>query len=140
VFAGLRSDASGDAWQMPQGGIDAGETPEQAALRELAEETGTANAKIVATCAEWLAYDLPPKLAASVWGGRYRGQRQKWFALEFLGTDAEIDLATPHPEFKAWRWSELDALAAAVVPFKRAIYARVAREFAPVARRIARGQ
>lgn len=137
VFAAQRIDTPGEAWQMPQGGIDPGETPRHAAMRELAEEIGTDKAEIVAELDEWLAYDLPAEVAGRIWRGRFRGQRQKWFALVFTGADADIDIATAHPEFRAWRWMELDALAAAIVPFKREIYARVAREFAPVAKRIA---
>ncbi len=115
---------------MPQGGIDAGETPEQAALRELSEEIGTANARVLAEIQEWLAYDVPPALADQVWRGRFRGQRQRWFALRFAGTDADIDLNTHgEVEFVEWRWMKLDDLPSAVIPFKREIYSRIAAEF-----------
>lgn len=137
VFAAQRIDTPGQAWQMPQGGIDKGESPDQAAMRELKEEIGTDKAEIVSQLDEWLSYDLPAEVAGRLWRGGFKGQTQKWFALAFTGTDADIDLATAHPEFKAWRWMALDAVAEAIVAFKRPIYERVAREFAPVARRIA---
>jgi putative (di)nucleoside polyphosphate hydrolase len=137
VFAAQRIDTSGEAWQMPQGGIDRGESPEQAAMRELKEEIGTDKAKIVAKLDEWLSYDLPTEIAGRLWRGSFKGQTQKWFALAFTGTDADIDIATEHPEFKTWQWMTLDAVADAIVAFKRPIYERVAREFAPVAKRIA---
>lgn len=132
VFVGRRIDASAagdEAWQMPQGGIDPGETPQAAALRELREEIGTAKAEIVAESAQWLHYDLPAPLVGKVWKGRYRGQKQRWFALRFLGEDSDIDLATEHPEFEAWRWVELDEVPALVVPFKRDTYRAVVSEF-----------
>ena len=139
VFAAQRIDTPGEAWQMPQGGIDPGESPRQAAMRELKEEIGTDRAEIVAELDEWLFYDLPAEVAGRTWRGRYKGQTQKWFALQFTGSDADIDLATAHPEFKSWRWMALDQVAAAIVAFKRPIYERVAKEFAPVALRIAAG-
>lgn len=132
VFVGNRIDTPGDHWQMPQGGIDEGETPAQAAWRELKEEVGTDKAEIIAESATWHAYDLPPGLSRRVWKGRYRGQTQKWFALRFLGTDADIDLAHHTPEFGEWRWVPLDRLVELIVPFKREIYARVAEEFRPL--------
>lgn len=139
VFAAQRVDTPGEAWQMPQGGIDPGESPRQAAMRELKEEIGTDRAEIVAELDDWLSYDLPTDMARRVWRGRFKGQTQKWFALQFTGSDADIDLATAHPEFKSWRWMALDQVAAAIVAFKRPIYERVAKEFAPVASRIAAG-
>ncbi|WP_019013262.1 RNA pyrophosphohydrolase [Elioraea tepidiphila] len=118
-------------WQLPQGGMDEGEDPRVAVLRELAEEIGTDRAEIIAEHPGWLTYDLPPELLGVALGGRYRGQRQKWFALRFLGTDADIRLdADPHPEFDAWRWAELAELPSLAVSFKRAIYAELARCFA----------
>jgi putative (di)nucleoside polyphosphate hydrolase len=118
-------------WQLPQGGMDEDEDPRVAVLRELAEEIGTDRAEIIAEHPDWLTYDLPPGLLGVALGGRYRGQRQKWFALRFLGTDADIRLdADPHPEFDAWRWAELAELPALAVGFKRAIYAELARAFA----------
>lgn len=133
VFVGQRTDAIG-AWQMPQGGIDEGELPREAALRELHEEVGTDKAEIAAESRDWHYYDLPPALAARMWSGRYRGQRQRWFALRFLGGDADINVATAHPEFSAWKWAPIDELLDLVVPFKRAVYSAVVTEFAPVVR------
>ena len=133
VFVGQRIDMVQEAWQMPQGGIDRGEDPRDTALRELEEETGVTPGKVelVAETREWLRYDLPPNLVNRVWRGRYRGQEQKWFAARFLGTDADIDIDTPHPEFSDWRWSPVDDLAANAVPFKRALYEAVIAEFRP---------
>jgi len=132
VFVGRRIDTAKEGdniWQMPQGGIDKGETPEQAVLREMAEEIGTDKAEIVAESRHWLRYDLPPQLVGKVWKGRYRGQEQRWFALRFLGQDSDIDLATAHPEFDAWRWVELEDVPALVIPFKRDTYRAVVEEF-----------
>jgi len=132
VFVGRRIDSVQEAdniWQMPQGGIDAGETPREAALRELHEEIGTDKAEIVAESRHWLHYDLPPHLVGKVWKGRYRGQKQRWFALRFLGEDSDIDLATAHPEFDAWQWVELDDVSDLVIPFKRDTYRAVVSEF-----------
>ena len=137
VFVGRRIDTP-DAWQMPQGGIDDGETPEVAALRELGEEIGTSNAAIESATAGWLTYDLPDDMIGKVWRGRWRGQRQKWLACRFLGSDREIRLETEHPEFDAWRWTELDELVSLIVPFKRAIYEAVVRELGPAVRRSVR--
>jgi putative (di)nucleoside polyphosphate hydrolase len=131
VFVATRIDTPGEAWQMPQGGIDAGEAPRDAAFRELAEETGIARAAYLGESEDWIPYDLPRHLVGKAWRGRYRGQLQKWFALAFLGDDAEIDLkASRHPEFSAWRWVGLAETPALIVPFKRTLYARVAAEFA----------
>jgi putative (di)nucleoside polyphosphate hydrolase len=131
VFVGRRIDmpAGLAAWQMPQGGIDPGETPRQAALRELKEEVGTDKAEILAESAVWHHYDLPPEIAGRMWRGRYRGQRQKWFAMRFTGSDADIDPATEHPEFDAWEWVSPDRLPELIVPFKRQIYLDVLAEF-----------
>ncbi len=133
VFVAQRLDMPGPAWQMPQGGIETGESPRAAALRELREEIGTDRAEIVAESAEWRRYELPPDLAPRLWGGGYRGQEQKWFLLRFLGADEEIDIETADPEFRAWRWAPLRDLPDLIVPFKRDLYIRLITEFAPLA-------
>ena len=133
VFVAQRIDTPGDAWQMPQGGIDAGESPRQAVLRELREETGTAKAEIIAEARGWIRYDFPAELVPKLWGGRFRGQEQKWFALRFLGTDADIDIATEAPEFRAWRWAEPAELPDLIVPFKRRMYEDLVAEFGHLA-------
>lgn len=133
VFTARRIDTKDVAWQFPQGGIDSGETPLAAALRELKEEIGTDHAEVIGESRDWICYDLPPELADKVWKGRFRGQQQKWFALRFLGSDADIDIDTEHPEFCEWRWMKLDEVAALIVPFKRALYDRVVAEFLPLA-------
>jgi putative (di)nucleoside polyphosphate hydrolase len=130
VFVAQRRDTPG-AWQMPQGGIEDGETPAEAALRELAEEIGTDRAELVAETADWHRYDLPDHLIGVVWNGRWRGQRQKWFAARFLGTDQEINLATAHPEFDAWRWTTPEQLVDLAVPFKREVYRAILSELGP---------
>lgn len=125
-------------WQMPQGGIDDGEDPRGAVLRELAEEIGTAHAEIIGEHPEWLSYDLPAHRIGKALGGRYRGQTQRWFALRFLGVDADIRLdADPHPEFDAWRWAGLNELVDLAPDFKRPIYAALVLSFDPLARSIA---
>lgn len=120
-----------DAWQMPQGGIDDGESPEQAALRELGEEIGTARAEVLAITAGTLRYDLPDHLLGKVWKGRWRGQEQVWVAARFTGRDSDINLEldSEHPEFDAWKWVDADELPALIVPFKRAVYEAVLEEF-----------
>lgn len=132
VFVGRRIDTAKEGdniWQMPQGGIDKGETPEQAALREMEEEIGTGKAEVIAESRRWLHYDLPDHLVGKVWKGKYRGQKQRWFALRFLGQDSDIDLATGHPEFDAWRWVDLEDVPGLVIPFKRDTYRAVVSEF-----------
>ena len=136
VFAAKRIDTQALAWQMPQGGIDKGETPEVAALREMEEEIGTAKAEIIGETADWLTYELPAELIGKVWKGRYRGQKQKWFALRFTGSDADIDIHTKHPEFEDWRWVRLAELEELIVPFKRDLYRAVIAEFGPLAKRL----
>jgi putative (di)nucleoside polyphosphate hydrolase len=132
VFVGRRVDITGDHWQMPQGGIDAGETPRDAARRELKEEIGTDNARFLAESAGWLRYDVPRDVARRVWGKRYRGQMQKWFAMRFTGGDSEIDLETHHPEFNAWKWVAPAALPELIIPFKRQLYLDILAEFAGI--------
>ncbi|MDB5413401.1 MAG: pyrophosphohydrolase [Rubritepida sp.] len=128
------AEGAAGGWQLPQGGVDSGEDLRAAVLRELEEEVGTAKAEIIAEHPEWLTYDLPPELLGKAFKGKYRGQTQKWFALRFLGTDADIRLdLDPHPEFDAWRWATLAELPAMAVPFKRAIYERLAVDFAAYA-------
>lgn len=142
VFVGRRTDAAGDdgTWQMPQGGIDADEDPARAVLRELTEEIGTGNADIVAERADWLRYDFPEALIGKVLGGGYRGQEQKWFLLRFSGEESEIDLAAgSHAEFADWKWVAPEQVTGLVVPFKRAVYARVVAEFLPLIRGAATG-
>jgi putative (di)nucleoside polyphosphate hydrolase len=138
IFIGRRADIAPGVpgnWQLPQGGVDEGEDLRAAVLRELEEEIGTSKAEILAEHPEWHLYDLPPHLIGQAFGGRYRGQRQRWFALRFLGEDAEIRLdAHTHPEFCAWRWADLAELPGLAVSFKRDIYARLATDFAEYAR------
>ena len=135
VFVARRADlpnAEGapGGWQLPQGGIDPDEDPRGAVLRELAEEIGTAQATVMGEHPDWFTYDLPPELLGRALGGKFRGQRQRWFALRFTGTDADIRLdLDPHPEFDAWRWADLADLPALAVPFKRAIYEALATSF-----------
>ena len=129
VFVAQRIDQQVEAWQMPQGGIDDGEAPATAALRELAEEIGTDKAEILAESPDWIPYDLPEDLADKVWKGRYRGQTQKWFAMRFTGADSDIDINTKHPEFDAWRWAAMGDLPNLIVPFKRAVYEQVVGMF-----------
>ncbi len=136
VLVARRADmpnAEGPAggWQLPQGGMDEGEDPRVAVMRELAEEIGTDRAEILAEHPDWLTYDLPPELLGVALKGRYRGQKQKWFALRFTGRDVDIRLdADPHPEFDAWRWTALVELPALAIGFKRPIYEALARDFA----------
>lgn len=132
VFVGQRLDSSLEAWQMPQGGIDPGEDPRATAFRELEEETGITQAALIAETAGWHYYDLPDELVGTIWKGKYCGQRQKWFAMRFTGSDSDINIATPHPEFRNWRWSRLDELSALIVPFKRDLYAAVLAELVPL--------
>jgi putative (di)nucleoside polyphosphate hydrolase len=129
VFVAQRIDTKESAWQMPQGGMDRGETPHEAAVRELHEEIGTDKARIIGVTRKWLRYDLPTDLQAKVWKGKYRGQEQKWFLMKFLGTDADINIATEHPEFSAWKWLPFAKLPHVIVGFKREIYTQVAESF-----------
>lgn len=134
VWVGERNDTPG-AWQMPQGGIDQGEDPRAAALRELEEETGTANVEFIAEAPHWLKYDLPGDLQRRAWKGKWRGQMQKWFAYRYLGRDSEIDvLGVRKPEFNRWRWVEPRDVPALIVGFKRPVYQALLLEFAPILR------
>ena len=142
VFIGRRiggpehTDAT-HVWQMPQGGIDRGEDPWPAALRELQEETSMTSVQRLGEIAEWLNYDIPRDIVGQAWNGKFRGQTQKWFALRFTGDDSEIDIEHPagghEPEFMMWRWEKLKNLPGLVVPFKREVYERVIAEFAKFA-------
>ncbi|UVO49122.1 RNA pyrophosphohydrolase [Sphingomonas sp. SUN019] len=131
VFVGQRIDATLEAWQMPQGGIDPGEDALTAAIRELGEEAGVApeHLELIAEAPEELTYDLPPEMIGKVWKGKYRGQRQRWFLFRFLGEDADVNIATSHPEFRAWRWSDPADLPRMIVPFKRTLYEQVLAGF-----------
>jgi putative (di)nucleoside polyphosphate hydrolase len=144
VFIGQRKakrmsegTSTGHLWQMPQGGIDPGETPYKAALRELAEETNVTSVSLIAEAPVWLTYDLPADITKKAWRGRYLGQRQKWFALRFEGPDSEINVRAPaggiKPEFESWRWERMENLAELIIPFKRPVYETVIKTFAKFA-------
>ena len=142
AFIGRRIDGpehidSTHLWQMPQGGIDPGEDPWPAALRELREETNISSVERLGEIAEWLSYDIPRELVGHAWNGKYRGQTQKWYALRFTGSESEIDIAHPagghKPEFVEWRWEPIENLPDLVVPFKRRVYERVVKEFMKLA-------
>ncbi|MGB5948060.1 MAG: RNA pyrophosphohydrolase [Parvibaculum sp.] len=125
-------------WQMPQGGIDEGEDAREAAFRELREETGTDKAEIIGEVADWLIYDLPPHLVGHALKGKYRGQKQKWFAMRFTGVDGDIDIAADeHQEFSEWAWVPVSELVELIVPFKRGVYEQIVRELGPLARPLA---
>ncbi|MCB1388459.1 MAG: RNA pyrophosphohydrolase [Rhodobacteraceae bacterium] len=131
IFAAQRLDSAVPAWQMPQGGIDEGEDPRAAALRELEEEIGVPPAlvQVMAETPDWLTYDLPADLVGNIWKGRFRGQRQKWYLMRFMGRDEQIDLDREHPEFSEWRWIDAASMIDAIVPFKRDIYRQVVEAF-----------
>ena len=131
IFAGQRIDSPFPAWQMPQGGIDAGEEPHAAALRELQEETGIPPDLVTTEAGTdgWLTYDLPHHMVPALWGGRYRGQKQRWFLMRFHGGDERIDIRSGQPEFSRWQWMGAEALLDSIVPFKRALYGQVIAAF-----------
>ena len=130
VFVAKRTDSSGDYWQMPQGGIDEGEIPIEALMRELLEEIGTDKVQIIVESKQWRTYDLPNELIGKLWQGKYRGQRQKWFALKFIGEDDDIDIkASEYPEFIDWKWVDMEVAIDLIIPFKRKLYIDIVREF-----------
>jgi putative (di)nucleoside polyphosphate hydrolase len=134
VFVGNRIDQSIESWQMPQGGIDEGEEPWDTALRELKEEIGTSNVELLREHPDWLFYDLPPQLIGVAWEGKFRGQKLKWFAVRFKGTDADINVKTAHQEFSNWKWADISDLLGLIVPFKRETYAKVIAAFSDLAK------
>lgn len=131
IFAGQRIDSNYPAWQMPQGGVGPNEDLDQAMLRELEEEIGTKNVEIIVKSKTWYKYDLPLDLAERLWGGKYKGQKQVWYALRFRGKDDDIDIKTLHPEFSNWKWVEKEDLLQLIVPFKKDLYLRVFKELWP---------
>lgn len=133
VFVAKRIDTAVEAWQMPQGGIDKDEDPKQAAIRELEEETGVTNVKIIAEYEGWLTYDLPDELYGKVWKGKYGGQTMKWYVMRYNGHDKEINIETEHPEFSEWKWIDIQKLPEMIVPFKKEIYQKLADKFSYLA-------
>lgn len=135
VFVGKRRDQSTsgpNAWQMPQGGIDEGEEPLEAALRELLEEVGTNKVQVLAEYPDWLTYDIPQELITQLWQGRYRGQKQKWFLMRLLGGDELININTAHPEFNTWKWEDINKIEASIVTFKQELYRKLVIEFSSI--------
>ena len=129
VFVAQRIDQVVEAWQMPQGGIDKSEEPQESVMRELEEEIGTGSAEIMACTEDWLSYDLPENLVGKVWKGKYRGQKQLWYAMRFTGRDEDIDINTKHPEFTRWKWVEFETISKLIVSFKREIYQEIIARF-----------
>ena len=128
IFVGKRIDNQ-EAWQMPQGGVDRDEDFETAAKRELFEETGIQSIRIVQSSKQEFIYDLPNHLLGKIWKGKYKGQKQKWFLMKFLGPDSEINISQKHPEFNEWKWVDLDELPRLIVPFKKKLYESIIEEF-----------
>lgn len=129
VFVGKRIDSKANGWQMPQGGIDIGETPSGAAMREMEEEIGTNKGRILAESKNWYSYRIPEFLIPRLWDGQYCGQRQKWFLIEFTGEDSDINIQTEHPEFSEWQWVDFAELLSDIIPFKAKLYKQVIKEF-----------
>lgn len=141
VWVGQRIDNPSPAWQMPQGGLDPAEDPADAAVRELEEETGVSPSltEPLGGGERWLRYDFPEDLRKQLWRGSYIGQQQKWYGMRFLGTDADINIETEHPEFGAWQWVELEETVDLIVPFKRALYTQIVETFLPIRDRLRAG-
>lgn len=131
IFAGQRLDYKSDAWQMPQGGIEENESPIRAAIRELKEETGIKkkHIKIILESKNWINYDLPKELIPKLWNGKFVGQSQKWFAMEFLGSDSDVNINTKNPEFSKWQWMTKNKLLESIVPFKKRVYENILSQF-----------
>lgn len=129
VFVGKRVDSKSNGWQMPQGGIDLGETPSAAALREMEEEIGSCKGYVIAESKRWYSYRIPAFLVPRLWGGQYCGQRQKWFLIRFTGDDSDININTEHPEFNQWKWVDFNELLSDIIPFKLKLYKQVVNEF-----------
>ena len=130
ILVGRRIDHPSGFWQMPQGGIDENEIPEKAVWREMMEEIGTNNAKLIKTSKQWINYTIPKETLATLpWGGKYIGQTQKWFAFKFIEEDSKINVGTENPEFSEWKWTKIDSIIDNIVPFKRDVYSKILKEF-----------
>lgn len=129
IFVGKRVESKFEAWQMPQGGILTGETPSRAVFREMKEEIGCDSGKIIAETKKWYSYNIPDFLVSKLWAGQYRGQKQKWFLVEFLGENDDINIETETPEFREWKWASKDEILDIIVPFKKRLYKAVMKEF-----------